>query len=86
MLRYLSKHKKEGGVQMFNERLFRAKVVLNGLTLMELALKLGINESTLHGKLKREGAFTRSEINRISNILGLSKDDVFEIFFAPEHE
>lgn len=71
---------------MFDERLFRSKVVLHGLTLAKLAEKMGINEATLHGKLKRHGAFSRDEISMIRCILDLSDDDTISIFFAQELE
>ncbi len=71
---------------MFDERLFRSKVVLNGLTLNKLADLMGINEATLHGKLKRHGAFSRDEIDSIRRILELSDDDIMAIFFAQKLE
>lgn len=69
---------------MFNERMFRSRAVLEGLTLAQVADLLGIHETTLHGKLKRNGAFTRDEINKLSEILGLTDEDVISIFFAHE--
>lgn len=71
---------------MFNDRLFRSKVVLCGLTLGELAKSMGINESTLHGKLKRQGSFSRDEIGKIRQILDLTDEDIMDIFFASELE
>ncbi len=67
---------------MFNERLFRAKVVYNGYTLSEVAKKIDINESTLHRKLKDGGTFTRSEISKLIDALNLTSDELTEIFFA----
>ena len=70
---------------MFDERLFRSKVVYNGITLGELASKLEINQSTLTKKLK-DGSFNRQEISRVAEVLHLSDDDVINIFFAEELE
>ena len=67
---------------MFDERLFRSKVVLAGLTLAKLAASIGINEVTLHKKIKRDGDFSRSEIFRIANILHLTDEDLIAIFFG----
>lgn len=66
---------------MFNERLFRSKVVLKGITLSQLAVLMGINEVTLHNKIKR-GTFYREEIWTIKYVLDLNDDDVIAIFFA----
>ncbi len=67
---------------MFNDKLFRSKVVLNGLTLAETANRIGINESTLHKKLSNDGSFTRAEIMKLITVLELSPQDVQNIFFA----
>lgn len=69
---------------MFDERLFRAKVVLKGLTLAKLAELMDINEATLHGKFKRQGAFSRAEMNKIRCILSLTDQELIDIFFAQE--
>lgn len=66
---------------MFNERLFRSKVVLKGITLSQLAVLMGINEVTLHKKIKR-GTFYREEIWTIKHVLDLNDDDIIAIFFA----
>lgn len=65
---------------MFDERRFRAQMVLADVTMKELASSLGINESTLYRKIKQEGAFTRDEINRMIDILKIKEPG--EIFFA----
>lgn len=69
---------------MFNERLFRSMVVLQGLTLAQVAEQVGIHEATLHRKMLRQGSFTRAEIYKIKRILGLSDDDLICVFFAHE--
>ena len=65
---------------MFDERKFRAQLVLRGISMKELAVELGLNESTLYRKVKANGAFTREEINRMIVILEIS--DPKEIFFT----
>ena len=67
---------------MFNERLFRAKVVFKGLTLAEVAKAIGINEATLSRKIKNNGSFTREEIAKLILTLDLTTEEVAEIFFA----
>lgn len=67
---------------MFDERRFKAQLVLADVTMKELAVKLGINESTLYRKIKQDGAFTRDEINEMISILNIS--DPKDIFFADE--
>lgn len=67
---------------MFNERLFRAKVVLNGLTLSRVSSLIGINETTMQRKIKNNGSFSRKEIGDLADVLKLSSEDVLDIFFA----
>ena len=75
-----NKERRSGG--MFNERKFKAQLVLNGVSMKELAQKMGINESTLYRKIKQDGSFTRDEINQMISILNI--DDPKEIFFTEE--
>ena len=72
----------EGGENVFDEKRFKAQLVLSGITATELATKLGINESTLYRKIRQDGAFTRDEINEMIKILGIR--DPKDIFFADE--
>ena len=74
----------EGGEYMFNRRLFRGKVVSEGLTLTEVAKMLGINYSTLDRKMSGKSEFTRAEIQRLRTILNCSPEEVDHIFFAEE--
>ena len=67
---------------MFNKNMFRAQMVLKGITVRELSEKLGINESTLYRKINADGSFTREEINQLIVILGIS--DPRAIFFSDE--
>ena len=65
---------------MFDERKFRAQLILAGVSMKELASRLNINESTLYRKIKQDGAFTRDESNEMIVILNIS--DPKEIFFT----
>lgn len=65
---------------MFDKRRFMAQLALSGVTLRELAAKLGINETTLYRKLNDDGRFSRKEINEIIDFLRI--DDPTPIFFA----
>ena len=76
----LRKRKLKGGEQMFDKRRFMAQLALSGVTLRELAAKLGINETTLYRKLNDDGRFSRKEINEIIDFLRI--DDPTPIFFA----
>ena len=69
---------------VFNKRLFEQKVSESSYTMDELAWKLGINAATLYRKKTGISDFTRSEIQRISEILSLSRDEVVAVFFAEE--
>lgn len=65
---------------MFDKNRFRAQLALKGKYLKDVAKALGISESTLYGKLKRNGDFTREEINVLIVYLGI--DNPKDIFFA----
>ena len=67
---------------MFNERKFKAQLVLMGISGKELAEMLGMDESTLYRKIRAGGAFTREEINKL--IIILKFEDPMDIFFAEE--
>ena len=67
---------------MFNKNKFKAQLALKGLTMKELASKLGLNESTMYRKFNADGAFDREEINEMIEILGI--EDPMGIFFARE--
>ena len=59
----------------------RGKIVENKMTHEELALKIGINPSTLSRKLKSEGLdFTVGEMHKIANALNLTDNEAIQIF------
>ena len=65
---------------MFDKTRFKAQIVLAGITSKELARRLDINESTLYRKINNNGNFTRDEINKLIEIIGIENPQ--EIFFA----
>ena len=67
---------------MFDKLKFKAATVLAGMTYKQVAEQLGIDESTRYRKIHADGAFTRDEIGRIIQILGITNP--MEIFFGEE--
>lgn len=67
---------------MFNGRKLRAKMVEKDITNMDLAGILNINPATLYRKTVGISDFTRLEIQKISEYLALSMQEVKDIFFA----
>lgn len=65
---------------MFDRRKFLAQMTLRDVSKKELAEILGINEATLYRKINNDGYFTRSEINKLIEVLRI--DNPTEIFFA----
>lgn len=53
-----------------------------GLTQKDISAKLGINKGTLNSKLKGKGVFNASEIDGISKILDIAKEEIGVYFFA----
>lgn len=67
---------------MFDERKFRAQLILVGVSMKGLAARLNINEATLYRKIKNDGSFTREEINIMIDFLHIENPK--EIFFTDE--
>lgn len=65
---------------MFNRRLFEAHLVLAGISKSEMASILGIDVSTFSRKLKNDGDFTRTQINKMIEVLDIEEPS--EVFFA----
>lgn len=68
---------------MFHENELRAEMVRSGVTVGKLVEALNINQSTFYRKMTKEGDFTRAEIGKIIELLGLDNETVERIFFAP---
>lgn len=65
---------------MFDEKRFRAQIVLRGMTVSEVAEKLGIDSATLYRKMSGKSDFFRGEIQKLCEILEI--EDPASIFFA----
>ncbi|SEA04997.1 regulatory protein, Fis family [Eubacterium aggregans] len=65
---------------MFDEKAFKISVIMSGVTMKQVAEHLGINEATLYRKIKRDGDFSRKEINDLIPFLKI--ENPFPIFFA----
>ena len=67
-----------------NANELKARMVLSGVTVKTLCEKTGINESSFYRKIAGKVEFTQGEIAKIAQALGMTKDDVFAVFFAAE--
>lgn len=68
---------------MVNVNKLKGKIVERGMTMAELAQKIGIDRSTLYRKLNSEGKdFTIEEADLISKELQLTYIEVNSIFFS----
>lgn len=64
------------------ERL-KKKIEQSGMSLEDLAEKIGMNRSTLYRKLKAGGIkFTAEEILKMVDVIRISKEEAAEIFFT----
>lgn len=67
---------------MFSRRDFDACMALRGLSVEELAQKIGVGKDTLYRRLKENGeTFTLKEVIRIIKVLECSKEEADRIFF-----
>lgn len=65
-------------------RALKDAVEKKGMSLPELALKIGIDKSTLYRKLSKSGeTFTLKEADLIAKALNLTRNERHTIFFAP---
>lgn len=64
---------------MFKENELYGLLAKNGLTKRDFAKLLGINATTLYKKIKRDGDFSRKEIQIMINQFG--KEEICSIFF-----
>lgn len=65
-----------------NVNKLKGKIVENGLSIPELADKIGLDKSTLYRKLNSNGeTFTIKEANLIFIELKLTKNEAVDIFF-----
>ena len=56
-----------------------------GLTQKEIAGLMSLSEQSLSRKMQSKARFFVNEVEILTNLLQLSRDEVMEIFFASEH-
>lgn len=61
---------------------FRAAIARAGVSKREIAAQLGVSEQAFYNKLNGRAEFKNSEIIKLSEMLGLSMEDVNLIFLA----
>ncbi|WP_426621083.1 helix-turn-helix domain-containing protein [Bacillus licheniformis] len=73
---------------MVNVNKLRGKIVENGMTIGELAKKIGVDRSTFYRKLNSNGeTFSIKEANLICTVLGLtSKEATVFFLISMSHE
>ena len=59
-----------------------AEMGRNNMSIPKLALELGLSKKTLYSRFKGETTFKQEEIAVISKVLNLSRERIYEIFFA----
>ena len=65
-----------------NVNRLKGKIVESGLSVGDLAMKIGINRATLYRKIgEGGGTFLVREVNAITAALGLSVEEAMDIFF-----
>lgn len=69
---------------MFMVNLFKAKLKELNKSVPDIAAVIGVNQATLHRKMNGTSDFTRNEIQLIRYALGLTDEEMTNIFFA-EH-
>ena len=66
---------------MFDKNKLKAKMVEKGYSIEQIAQKLGVNPGTVYRKLSGDNEFTRNEIAMLKSILGLTIEEIDNIFF-----
>ena len=69
-----------GGV--VNSNKLKKAINRKGLKIRYIAEKLGISHEAMYNKVKGKTEFKASEISALIDLLDLTANDVFEIFFA----
>ncbi len=66
-----------------NSNKLKAKIVENGMNVSELAVKIGMDKSTLYRKIASDGeSMTVKDANAIVRALNLTSADALAIFFS----
>lgn len=66
---------------MEHRNLLEARLKEKNLTTLQLSEKMGLSYTSLQQRLKGRTDFRLGEIKKIRQILGLSNDQMLEIFF-----
>lgn len=67
---------------MTNIELLRNKMDETGMTVVSISEKSGILRETLYNRMSGKGEFKASEIQALTKVLRLTKDERDDIFFA----
>lgn len=68
---------------MADMQLLRAKLKYNGMTYQEAGEFIGVGRDTFSRKLRDDGkALTLGEIRELVRIMGLTQEEVWQIFFG----
>ena len=67
---------------MINRLALKKEIAKKGYTISSLSKEIGINTSTFFRKLKQGDSFSIGEVNKIFNVLQLTKEEGVEIFFT----
>ncbi len=70
---------------MTNTQLFKSYLVLRGFTIQDLSELVDIPVSTLSNKINNKNDFKAPEIDAIAEKLGLTQEQIMEVFFAKEY-
>lgn len=70
---------------MFDEKLFRAQMLIARVTISDIAKALNINETTVYRKINNDGSFSRDEIQKLCKVLKITTfETLTRIFFATD--
>lgn len=69
-----------------NVEYLEEKIKNSGLKLIFIAEKIGVTPKTLDNKIKGRTKFRASEVYMLKDLLGLTDDDLHNIFFTEEVE
>lgn len=67
---------------MVNMELLKSKINESGMTMVSIAEKVGVLRETLYNRLNGAGDFKASEIEALTRVLRLTRDERDKIFFA----
>lgn len=73
-------------LKLTNSLKLNAAIVLSGLTIPEVAEKIGVSDDTLFKKMHNKTEFKASEMNALIEILNISITNINDIFFKLDKE